>query len=101
MNSIEMMFRNRDDDEQGFDIKDDTFPIGEDRVLKAELYQKVKEALEQLTERERQVISLIYIDECTGAEAAVILGVSASRISQVVTKAIAKMKVYLVDYVNM
>lgn len=101
MNSIEMMFRNRDDDEQSFDIKDTTFPLGEERVLKSELYQKVKEALDKLTERERQVMSLIYIEECTQAEVAAILGISPSRISQVVTKAIAKMRVYLVNYVNM
>ena len=101
MNSIEVMFRSNDDDDTGIDIKDETFPVGEQQVLKAELYEKVRDALGILTERERQVMNLIYIEECTQAEVASILEISASRISQVVTKSITKMKVYLENYVNM
>lgn len=100
--SIEsMMFDNDNEEKSGIDIKDTTFLTGEKKVLKQELYDKVKAALSVLTEKERQVISLIYIEECTQAETAEILGVSASRVSQVVTKAIAKMKVALDNYVNM
>lgn len=100
-NSIEEMFRGTDSEDKSFDIKDTTFPIGEDTVLKHELFEKVKEALNVLTEKERLAISLIFIEECTQAEAAEIMNVSPSRVSQLVTKAITKMRVQLNNYVNM
>ena len=50
------------------------------------------EALELLTEKEKQVILMIYYEEMTLKETAVILEVSESRVSQLHTRALTKMR---------
>lgn len=100
--SIESLFQGDDDDDSNkLDIRDTTFLNGEDRVLKRELFEKVRDAIDKLTERERQVIYLIYVEECTYVEISKILGVTESRISQLAAKSLAKLKTYLSYYVNM
>ncbi len=59
---------------------------------KQELKKILVEALETLTENERKVISLYYFEELTLKEISHILEVSESRISQLHTKALQKMK---------
>ena len=50
------------------------------------------EALTQLTEKERRVIELYYYEELTLKEISQVLEVSESRVSQLHTKALQKMK---------
>ena len=57
-----------------------------------ELKEVLKDALELLTEKERRVIELHYYEELTLKEISVVLEVSESRISQLHTKALQKMK---------
>lgn len=57
-----------------------------------ELKEVLKDALELLTEKERRVIELYYYEELTLKEISVVLEVSESRISQLHTKALQKMK---------
>ncbi|HHV10226.1 MAG TPA: FliA/WhiG family RNA polymerase sigma factor [Clostridiales bacterium] len=64
-----------------------------DRILeKQELKEILAKALETLTEKEKKVIVLYYYEELTLKEISRILEVSESRISQLHTKALQKMK---------
>ena len=58
------------------------------------------EALELLTEKEKKVILLYYYEEMTLKEISNVLEVSESRISQLHTKALAKMKKKLGNYMG-
>lgn len=64
-------------------------------VEKQELKELLVKTLETLTEKEKRVIILYYYEELTLKEISRILEVSESRISQLHTKALQKMKVKL------
>lgn len=64
-------------------------------VEKQELKEVLLKTLETLTEKEKKVIVLYYYEELTLKEISRILEVSESRISQLHTKALQKMKVRL------
>ena len=72
-----------------------TFEMPEEVVEKNELKQMIKESLETLTEKERKVILLYYYEELTLKEISNVLEVSESRVSQLHTKALFKMKAKL------
>ncbi len=76
------------------------FETPEDVALKGEMRQKVVEALEVLTEKEKKVMVLYYYEDLTLKEISNILEVSESRISQLHSKAIAKMKKKLGRYMG-
>lgn len=69
----------------------------ERRILDDDLKSVMKVAIEQLPERERLIISLYYYSELTYKEIAEVLDISESRISQLHTKAILKLKSSLKD----
>lgn len=64
-------------------------------VEKQELKKILLNALESLTEKEQKVIILYYYEELTLKEISLILDVSESRVSQLHTKALQKMKTKL------
>ena len=64
----------------------------EEVVAEQELKEKLIEALELLTEKERRVIELYYYEDLTLKEISLVLEVSESRISQLHTKALLKMR---------
>jgi RNA polymerase sigma factor for flagellar operon FliA len=67
-----------------------------DRIVeKQELKEVLVKTLETLTEKEKKVIVLYYYEELTLKEISRILEVSESRISQLHTKALQKMKIRL------
>ena len=66
----------------------------------AKVKEVLKDTLETLTEKERKVIEFYYYEELTLKEISKILGVSESRISQLHTKALAKMRKRMGDYMN-
>jgi RNA polymerase sigma factor for flagellar operon FliA len=67
-----------------------------DRIIeKQELKELLVKTLETLTEKEKKVIILYYYEELTLKEISRILEVSESRISQLHTKALQKMKIKL------
>ena len=92
--------------EQGSDISNEKaqasrhFARPEEAVEKEELKQMLMEALELLTEKEKKVILLYYYEEMTLKEISNVLEVSESRISQLHTKALAKMKKKLGNYMG-
>lgn len=58
------------------------------------------EALELLTEKEQKVITLYYYEELTLKEISHILEVSESRVSQLHTRALQKMKSKMGNYMG-
>lgn len=76
-------------------IKANVFDQPEQVYEKKELKQLIMESLDSLTEKERKVILLYYYEELTLKEISSILEVSESRISQLHTKALGKMKAKL------
>ena len=64
----------------------------EDVVAEKELKAKLIESLELLTEKERRVIELYYYEDLTLKEISLVLEVSESRVSQLHTKALLKMR---------
>ena len=73
----------------------------EEAIEKEEMKQMLAEALQSLTEKEQKVVLLYYYEELTLKEISNILEVSESRVSQLHTKALNKMKIKLGPYVNM
>ncbi len=62
------------------------------RVEEVEVKQFLSEAIDQLPERERLVVALYYYEALTLKEIGEILGVSESRVSQIHTKAILRLR---------
>lgn len=82
----------------GFDIKADYKDFEPEKSLDVKVMtQLLKEGIDTLPERERLIISLYYYDELTYKEIAAVLGISESRISQLHTKAIARLQNILKD----
>lgn len=91
--------------EQGSDVSDSRglssrVDRPEEHVEKEELKQMLAEALELLTEKERKVIVLYYYEELTLKEISNVLEVSESRVSQLHTKGLNKMKKKLGNYMG-
>lgn len=85
--------------EMGF-VKTNSFEQPENVVMKNELKQQLADSLKSLTEKERKVILLYYYEELTLKEISVVLEVSESRVSQLHTKALQKMKAKLGDNID-
>ena len=68
------------------------FITPEDNISKEELKKVLSEALKQLTEKEQKVILLYYYEDLTLKEIARVLEVSESRVSQLHTRALMKLK---------
>lgn len=64
----------------------------EQSLLQTELKGHLMEAIERLGERERLVISLYYTENLKLKEIAEVIGVSESRVSQLHTQALLKLK---------
>ncbi len=60
----------------------------------------IVEAISLLTDKERSVVTLYYYEEMTLKEISLVLDVSESRVSQLHTKALLKMKSKLGPYLN-
>lgn len=91
--------------EQGNDISSDKglgggFDTPEKVIEKSELKEMLTQALELLTEKEKKVILLYYYEDLTLKEISRILEVSESRISQLHTKALQKMKTKMGNYIG-
>lgn len=92
--------------EQGSDIPEDSnnhgsgFTKPEEAIEKEELKKMLAESLEKLTDKEKKVILLYYYEELTLKEISEVLEVSESRVSQLHTKALQKMREKLGNYLG-
>ena len=93
--------------EQGSDVSQEAgkhtasrFEAPEEHVEKEELTRVLGEALQLLTEKEQKVITLYYYEELTLKEISSVLEVSESRVSQLHTRALQKMKTKMGAYMG-
>ena len=82
-------------------LEDIRFKTPEQTVDENDLKEKLQESLNVLTEKERNVILMIYYEEMTQREVGEVMGVSESRVSQLHTKALKKMKEPMGEYMGM
>ena len=62
------------------------------RCLKSEMHARLVSAIDQLTERERLVLTLYYFEELTMKEIGISLGVVESRVSQIHSSAVIRLR---------
>ncbi|MGN0289674.1 MAG: FliA/WhiG family RNA polymerase sigma factor [Lachnospiraceae bacterium] len=90
--------------EQGSEVPNPTgvqhFIMPEEAVEQEELKKMLAEALKLLTEKERRVIELYYYEDLTLKEISHVLEVTESRVSQLHTKALQKMKTKMGKYMG-
>jgi RNA polymerase sigma factor for flagellar operon FliA len=76
-------------------IEDTTGPDPEFSLEQTELKEALGEAIARLPEREKLVVTLYYYEELTLREIGEVLGVTESRVSQLHTKAVLRLKARL------
>ncbi|MEI5906198.1 FliA/WhiG family RNA polymerase sigma factor [Bacillus spongiae] len=90
--SVDERIQNDDSDSQAFFIKDDVTILPDEMLVKEEQIQELSTKIKQLSEKEQLVLSLFYKEELTLTEIGGILSLSTSRISQIHSKAINKLR---------
>ena len=76
-------------------IEDVDAPDPQHSLSQTEMREAVGEAIARLPEREKLVVTLYYYEELTLREIGEVLGVTESRVSQLHTKAILRLKARL------
>lgn len=98
--SLDALFEDREQN-GGAEVPDngaDSRP--EDSMLRQELLEILTKAIESLRENEQTVISLYYHKNLSMKEIAQVMEVSEPRISQIHSRAIQKLKLYMKRYMN-
>lgn len=75
------------------------FEVPDIQLQTDELKKMIAQSIDTLTEKERLVVSLFYYEELKNKEIAQMLNVSESRVSQLHSKALIRMKMMIKDYV--
>ena len=97
--SLDTLFEDRD--QGGAEVPDDSSAgRPEDQILRKELLDTLTEAIGSLRENEQTVISLYYQKNLSMKEIAQVMEVSEPRISQIHSRAIQKLKLYMKRYMN-
>ncbi|MBM7647105.1 RNA polymerase sigma factor for flagellar operon FliA [Bacillus ectoiniformans] len=95
--SMDEHIHDQDDSEgKSFVIKDDKTATPEEEVMKGELIAELSGEISKLSEKEQLVLSLFYQEELTLTEIGEIMNLSTSRISQIHSKALFKLKNQLI-----
>ena len=76
-------------------IEDESGPSPEMTLEQNEIKEALAESISELPEREKLVVTLYYYEELTLREIGEVLGVTESRVSQLHTKAILRLKAHL------
>ncbi|MFL5929637.1 MAG: RNA polymerase sigma factor WhiG [Gaiellaceae bacterium] len=76
-------------------IEDDLGPNPQSALDETEMREAIADAISRLPEREKLVVTLYYYEELTLREIGEVLGVTESRVSQLHTKAILRLKARL------
>ena len=79
-------------------IEDKNLTGALDSLLDSELVNKLSEAIDQLPERERTLISLYYYEKLTLKEIGKVLSITESRVCQLHTRAVMRLRTTLKSY---
>jgi RNA polymerase sigma factor FliA len=85
---------------KSFVIRDDRTRTPEQQIVHSELLGDLAETIQKLNEKEQIVLSLFYTEELTLTETGEILQLSTSRISQIHSKALFKLRKLLTNEVS-
>jgi RNA polymerase sigma factor for flagellar operon FliA len=96
----DQLFDQEDRESSGFTIKDDHQQTPEDKLLKDELIAQLAEVITQLSEKEQLVISFFYKEELTLTEIGQVMNLTTSRISQIHSKALFKLRKILENVIH-
>ncbi|GGA15980.1 FliA/WhiG family RNA polymerase sigma factor [Psychrobacillus lasiicapitis] len=88
----EQLQDNEEADSKSFVIRDDAQKTPEQQMVKEELLRDLAGKIQQLNENEQLVLSLFYTEELTLTVIGEMLGLSTSRISQIHSKALFKLR---------
>ena len=90
-----------DQDQGGIDVADNAGTgRPEDSLLRRELLDTLTDGISSLRENEQMVVSLYYRKNLSMKEIAQVMEVSEPRISQIHSRAIQKLKLYMKQYMN-
>ncbi|MCA1053536.1 FliA/WhiG family RNA polymerase sigma factor [Rossellomorea aquimaris] len=90
--SMDDQLTDDDHETQTYSLKDDKSISPEEEVLKGEGLIELERTIKDLSEKEQLVLSLFYKEELTLTEIGEIMNLSTSRISQIHSKAIFKLR---------
>ena len=76
-------------------VSEDLSP--EDQAISSQMGDMLAEAMEQLNEKERKTLQMFFFEEREPKEIAAYLGISQSRVSQIKSQAVKKLKAILKD----
>jgi len=79
-------------DGKSFSIRDDSMRTPEQEIVRTELLADLERNIQKLNEKEQLVLSLFYTEEMTLTEIGEMLELSTSRISQIHSKALFKLR---------
>lgn len=87
-------YQSEDDgsDQFAVTIKDNNMLSPEEQIVKEEMLGQLVDVIEQLNEKEQLVVSLFYKEELTLTEIGQVMGLSTSRISQIHSRALYKLR---------
>lgn len=86
------------DEKTGLSLMDTIYDTGAspfEAYEESERRQRLSEVVDKLPERERQVIALYYVEELNMKEIGAVLGITESRVSQLRTQAVVRMRANL------
>lgn len=86
-----------DEHDETLDVTDEG-PRPDQVVTSTQFNRDLADSIETLPERERMVMSLYYVDELNQKEIGAVLGVSESRVCQILNKAVMRLKTALGDW---
>ena len=97
--SVEDLSKDNDDDVFHVNLKDDALKTPEQHTLIQEQLEELMDVIKQdLNEREQIILQLLYKEELTLTEISSILGISTSRVSQIHSKCLLRLrKILLYD----
>lgn len=81
-----------DKDGQSFVLRDERAEIPEEHMLKKEILSEMIDKIKQLNDKEQLVLSLFYQEELTLTEIGQVMNLSTSRISQIHSKSLFKLR---------
>ncbi|PLR77660.1 FliA/WhiG family RNA polymerase sigma factor [Bacillus sp. V3-13] len=81
-----------DSDSQSFVLKDNKTETPEEKIVKNEMIYEMTEMITKLNDKEQLVLSLFYKEELTLTEIGQVMDLSTSRISQIHSKALYKLR---------
>lgn len=90
--SIDEQLLDQDDEKKTISIRDDETKTPEQTIVWQELLSELTGQIKQLNEKEQIVLGLFYSEELTLTEIGEVMGLSTSRISQIHSKALLKLR---------